>query len=238
MHQRQRNKMIKKFNNFNEDVAADVNNLTGIIDTKIDWFGEDPANRSKNYEDFKSPKWSVRATFVNLYAYATKYNLYDTKSIISRWSIGKNKKLSIVEEKDLTTYLTNIKSLANVDSNTVLKYDDDKFVSEKSNIVNLFKLVQGIIMNETGKLDQDDLDGFKTVKELVVASFEIETKAADSLPAYKKYKVDLENDEYKSAVKEYTGQEDVVANKDEKEEVKKDKKTDGSVLKKTMQYFK
>lgn len=227
--------MIKKFNDFiNEDVAADVNNLTGIIDTKIDWFGEDPANKSKSFEDFKSPKWSVRATFVNLYAYATKYNLYDVKSIISRWSIGKNKDLTEDDQKNLSDYLKNIKSLANVDSDTIIKYEEGKFVNQKDNIVNLFKLVQGIIMNETGKLDKDDLDGYNTVQELVVASFEAETNAKESLPAYKKYKVDLESEDYKEAVKAFTGKEEVAKAEDKKE----DKKTDGSVLKKTMQYFK
>lgn len=229
--------MIKKFNDFiNEDVAADVDNLTGIIDTKIDWFGEDPSNKSKNFEDFKSPKWSVRATFINLYSYATKYNLYDVKSIISRWSIGKNKDLTKDDQKNIDDYLKNIKSLANVDSNTIIKYNDNKFVVEKENIVNLFKLVQGIIQNETGKLDQDDLDGYKTVQELVVASFEAETNTKESLPAYKKYNVDLESEEYKAAVKAFTGKEEV-AKATEKKEDKKDK-TEGSVLKKTMTFFK
>ncbi len=228
--------MIKKFNDFNEDVAADVNNLTGIIDTKIDWFGEDPADRSKSFEDFKSPKWSVRATFINLYTYATKYGLHDVKSIISRWSIGKNKDLTEDDQKNISDYLKNIKSLANADADMVIKYDDNKFVTEKDNIINLFKLVQGIIMNETGKLDQDDLDGYKTVQELVVASFEAETQAKESLPAYKKYNVDLESEEYKAAVKAFTGKEEVA--KAETKEDKKKEKTEGSVLKKTMTYFK
>lgn len=193
--------MIKKFNQFvNEEAAKDVGNLTGIIDTKVDWFGEDPENKSKFYEDFKKPIHSVRATFINLKTYATKHNVTSIKAIVSRWSLGKSpEKLDEKEQQNFNDYLNALKRYSDLDADTVIEYNSGNFVVSQANIVNLFKLVQGIILHESGHLDKDDLGEYESVKEIVVAAFELETKDSNSPPAYKKYGVDLESEEYKNA---------------------------------------
>lgn len=216
--------MLKNFTDFiNEEAAKDVGNLTGIIDTKIDWYGEDPSNKSKFYEDFKKPIYSVRATFLNLRAYAVKHNITDIKGIVARWCLGKTP--STLDEKDKQTYhdyLTALNKYTGLNEDVVIKYENGNLVMKVENIVNLFKLVQGIIQEESGHLDEDDLGEYKTVQQIVVAAFELETKDSNSPPAYKKFNVDLANEEYKTAREEYLNGQKVAKAEGEKKPNGKD----------------
>lgn len=238
--------MLTKLKNFKDysinerEVARDVHNLTGILDTNIDWYGEDKGNKSSFYEDFTQPKWSVRATFINIYAYKTKFNLSKIGDIILRWRFGKTTadNLSAEEKKDIEVYYATLNKVG-IEPNMELKYDgDNKFTDESNNYVTLFKLVKGIILQESGHLDSDDLNGFKSIEDLVVGAFEAETNDEKSKPAYKKLKVDIESEEYKKGKAAFLGKEEIAKTeeKEEKKEVVKTAKLDN--FKKILKDFK
>ena len=220
---------LKKFNDYSineREVAKDVHNLTGILDTNIDWYGEDKGNKSSFYEDFTQPKWSVRATFINLYAYKTKFNESKINDIILRWRFGKppDAKLTSEEQKDLDIYYATLNKVG-IEPGMELKYEGDiKFADEANNYTTLFKLVKGIILQESGQLDSDDLNGFKSLDDLVVGAFEAETNDEKSKPAYKKLQVDINSEEYKKGKAAFLGKE-TVAKTEEKEENKEVSKT-------------
>lgn len=227
--------MIKNFKSFNEakgEHAKDVHNLTGILDTDIDWYGEDKSNKSKFYEDFKKPIYSVRATFLNLRTYAIKFKLYDVASIVAKWSLGKSPdKLDKNDQKTFDDYIVALEKYVSLKPNDKIEWNDDSFNSESENFVKLFKLVQGIILHESGQLDNDDLGEFKTVQQIVVAAFELKTNDSNSPPAYEKYKVDINGEEYKQGREKYLGNLEVSKDKDKKIEKKDSKNAFKNILK-------
>lgn len=227
--------MIKKFNQFNEaqaERAKDVNNLTGILDSDIEWYGEDKLNKSKFYEDFKKPIYSVRATFLNLRTYAIKFNHYSVKDVIAKWSLGKaTDKLDDKDKQVFNDYLQALKKYVNLNPEDAMKWNENKFVDEASNYVTLFKLVQGIIMHESGQLDNDDLGEYKTVQQIVVAAFELETKEKESPPAYKKYGIEITSEEYKKGREEYLNGQKVEKPKEEMTVKKNNKDAFKNILK-------
>ena len=221
--------MLKSFSEYRineeakpaKDVAKEENNLTGILNTTIKWYGEEDG-KSTFYENFKKPVYSVRATFLNLASYAKKMNIFNVKEIIARWCLGKKSSDNMSKEdaQKLEDYLAAIKHSSGLDATTNIEYNEGKFVVKKENVTNLFKLVQGIILEESGQLDSDDLGDYKTVPQIVVGAFELETNSEESQPAYKKYGVDLQNEEYKSAKDEFLKGEKLEKPAEEKEKEK------------------
>lgn len=234
---------LSNFKNFNEakDVAKEEGNLTGILNTKIDWYGE-KEGPSTFYENFKKPVYSVRATFLNLLSYAKKVNITNVKDIIARWCLGKktSEDLSKEETQKLTDYLNAIKTYTGLDASVNLEYKDGNFSNTSENILNLFKLVQGIITEEAGQLDSDDLGEYKSVPEIVIAAFELETNDKNSPPAYKKYGVDITSEEYKKAKEEFLKNEKPTssAKKEGSEENKDSKAAKTDAFKKILKDFK
>lgn len=86
------------------------------------WIGEVLDPTDKEFEQFISMAYGIRAGFKLLYRYINRYNLRTIEDIISRWAPR--------SENYTSNYILNVQILSGIDAHEVLTFEDrDKMLA-------------------------------------------------------------------------------------------------------------
>ena len=98
------------------------------------WLGEVPNPTDKEFEQFVSMFYGLRAGFILLRRYIRRYHLTTVPDIISRWAPG--------SENNTVKYIDTVCQLSGIAPDTQMKYEDEE---------TLVNLVDAMILVECGQ---------------------------------------------------------------------------------------
>lgn len=98
------------------------------------WLGEVPNPTDKEFEQFVTMFYGLRAGFILLRRYIRRYHLTTVPDIISRWAPG--------SENNTVKYIDTVCQLSGIAPDTQIKYEDEE---------TLVNLVDAMILVECGQ---------------------------------------------------------------------------------------
>lgn len=79
------------------------------------WLGEVPIPTDKEFEQFTSLRWGLRAGFLLLKRYISRYHLNSIRLIVSRWSPS--------SENNTEEYIKRVSTLTGFDADETIKFE-------------------------------------------------------------------------------------------------------------------
>lgn len=79
------------------------------------WLGEVPIPTDKEFEQFTSLRWGLRAGFLLLKRYINRYHLNSIRLIVSRWAPS--------SENNTEAYIKRVSTLTGFDADEVIAFD-------------------------------------------------------------------------------------------------------------------
>ena len=128
-------------------VDAAKNNPGNIRKSSIKWDGLSDEQTDKNFAEFKSIEYGIRALAKNLKTYRVNYDLNTIEGIINRWAPP--------SENPTAKYIKNVSTWMNVKADEPLDIFDT--AGNLENRERLKLLIKAIIRQETGKTIDDKL---------------------------------------------------------------------------------